>query len=224
MLNEQNFTIVDVETTGGSPFFSRIIEIGLLRIERGEVVEQFQTLINPKQEIPEFITRMTGISDQDVANAPLFEDIAEDLLAKFEDAIFVAHNVTFDYNFLREEFRKADLAFNLDRMCTVRLSRALYKEHKRHNLSAIIERYNFECANRHRAFDDAKVLWDFLQHSAREVDGETLLKAMKQVTTKTRLGNSVLKPGTPVVAINQKSISVDQITYEPEPGEALNIG
>lgn len=192
MLNEKNFTIVDVETTGGSPFFSRIIEVGLLRVERGEIVEQFQTLINPKQEIPEFITRMTGIRDADVALAPAFEDIAEELIAKFENAIFVAHNVAFDYNFLREEFRKAGLAFNLDRMCTVRLSRALYKEHKHHNLSAIIERYNFACDNRHRAFDDAKVLWDFLQHSAREVDGETFLKAMKQVTTKTRLGTSVV--------------------------------
>lgn len=186
MLNENNFTIVDVETTGGSPFFSRIIEVGLIRVERGEIVEEYQTLINPQQEIPEFISRMTGITDYHVARKPKFEDIAEDLLAKFEDAIFVAHNVNFDYSFLKEEFRRAGLVFNSDRLCTVRLSRTLYKEHKRHNLSSIIERYNFECENRHRAFDDAKVLWDFMQLAAAENEPTDFNKAMKQVTTKTR--------------------------------------
>lgn len=185
MLDSTNFTIVDVETTGGSPFFSRIIEVGLLRVERGEVVEKYQTLINPETEIPEFISRMTGITDAKVACKPKFADIAEDLLSKFEDAIFVAHNVGFDYSFLKEEFRRAGLIFNSDRLCTVRLSRALYKEHKHHNLSAIIERYNFECDNRHRAFDDAKVLWDFLQLSASNTVPEVFTIAMKQVTTRT---------------------------------------
>ncbi len=209
MLEQNNFTIVDVETTGGSPFFSRIIEIGLLRVERGEVVEEFQTLVNPGVEIPEFITRMTGISDRHVKNKPTFVDIARDLLSKFEDSIFVAHNVAFDYGFLKEEFRRAGLSFNQNRLCTVRLSRALYKEHKHHNLSAIIERYNFECENRHRAFDDAKVLWDFLQLSSRQNEPEVFTKAMKQVLTKIRI---------------KKPIIIDRLTYEPEPGEALNIG
>lgn len=186
MLDKENFTIVDVETTGGSPFFSRIIEVGLLRVEQGVIVEQFQTLINPEQEIPEFISRMTGITDRQVVSKPKFSDIAEDLLTKFKDAIFVAHNVSFDYGFLKEEFRRAGLIFNTDRLCTVRLSRALYTEHKHHNLTAIIERYNIECSNRHRAFDDAKVLWDFLQLSAQNVEPEVFVKAMKQVTTKTR--------------------------------------
>ncbi len=187
MLNENNFTIVDVETTGGSPFFSRIIEVGLLRVERGEVIEQYQTLVNPEQEIPEFISRMTGITDSQLARKPKFADIAEDLLSKFKDTIFVAHNVNFDYGFLKEEFRRAGLVFNSDRLCTVRLSRALFKEHKRHNLSSIIERYNFVCVNRHRAFDDAKVLWDFMQLAASQIQPEEFAKAFKQVTTKTRI-------------------------------------
>lgn len=186
MLDKNNFTIVDVETTGGSPFFNRIIEVGLLRVERGEVVEQYQTLINPEMEIPEFISRMTGITDSHVKHKPKFADIAQDLLSKFEDAIFVAHNVSFDYSFLKEEFRRAGLVFNTDRLCTVRLSRALYKEHKHHNLTAIIERYNFEIKNRHRAFDDAKVLWDFLQFSKQQISTEEFNKALKQVTTKAR--------------------------------------
>ena len=189
MLNEKNFTIVDVETTGGSPFFSRVIEVGLLRVENGEVVEEFQTLLNPGTPIPEFITGITGITDRDVANSPTFADIAEDLLRKFQDAVFVAHNASFDYGFINEEFRRIGYTFNVDRMCTVKLSRAVYKEHKRHNLTTIIERHGFVCENRHRAFDDAKVLWDFMQLVQREVPNNDLKKVLQQATTKARGGS-----------------------------------
>lgn len=209
MLDQKNFTIVDIESTGGSPFFSRIIEVGLLRIERGEVVEEYQTLIDPGVEIPDFITKMTGISAKQLVGKPTFVDIAEDLLSKFEGSIFVAHNVNFDYGFLKEEFRRAGLVFNVDRLCTVRLSRALYKEHKHHNLSAIIERYNFECQNRHRAFDDAKVLWDFLQLSHRQIEPQEFNKGLLQAITKTRS----VKP----------QLIIDELTYEPDPGESLAI-
>ncbi len=222
MLDKKNFTIVDVETTGGSPFFNRVIEIGLLRVERGEVVEQFQTLLNPEMEIPEFISRMTGITQNDVAAQPTFGEIAEDLLAKFEDAIFVAHNVAFDYNFLKEEFRRSGFSFNLDRLCTVRLSRSLYNEHKRHNLTAIIERYNFECKNRHRAYDDAKVLWDFLQMSSKQIDPEEFNKAINQVTTKSRIAkpatskkDSILK-NLKLKTNSSKKALENEVVYIPE--------
>ncbi|HEX3099886.1 MAG TPA: 3'-5' exonuclease [Patescibacteria group bacterium] len=180
MLSDKNFTIVDVETTGGSPFFNRVIEIGLLRVEKGEVVEEYKTLINPEMDIPEFITNMTGITAQAVANAPTFAELADEILSKFEDSIFVAHNSQFDYGFLKEEFRRLDYSFNMPQLCTVRLSRALYPEHKHHNLTALIERYEFECANRHRAFDDAKVLWDFLQHAQTNIEPAEFHKALKQ--------------------------------------------
>ncbi len=210
MLNSENFTIIDVETTGGSPFFSRIIEIGLLRIQHGEVVEQFQTLVNPNQEIPEFITNMTGIKESDVMNKPVFAELAEDLLTKFENAMFVAHNANFDYSFLKEEFRRAGFSFNIDRLCTVRLSRALFKEHRRHNLSAIIERYNFECENRHRAFDDAKVLWDFMNLAKGMVEEEVFLKALKSSTTKTR----ITKPE--FITSESDHSNINELTYEEE--------
>lgn len=184
MLDEKNFTIVDLETTGGSPFFNRVIEVGLLRVVKGEVVEEYQTLVNPEMPLPEFITKITGLEDQDLINAPLFSEIADDLLSKFEDAIFVAHNSQFDYGFLKEEYRRLGYSFNLPQLCTVRLSRALFPEHKHHNLSALIERYEFECENRHRAFDDARVLWDFLKlmnNSHDQVIFQEVLK--KQIRT-----------------------------------------
>ena len=205
MINQKNFTIVDVETTGGSPFFNRIIEIGLLRVEKGEVIEQYQTLLNPEIPIPEFISKMTGISDSAVAKAPTFSELAEDILQKFENSIFVAHNSIFDYGFLKEEFRRLGYGFNLPQLCTVKLSRALYKEHKRHNLTSIIERFDFECKNRHRAFDDAKVLWDFLQHVNGNIDPIELEKAMSKL---------IRKPGITFKRPNPSLIN--ELEYVPE--------
>ncbi len=209
MLMEKNFTIVDVETTGGSPFFNRVIEIGLLRVEKGEVVREYKQLLNPGMPIPEFITGITGLKDEDLIGQPTFEDIADELLGMFEDSIFVAHNSQFDYGFLKEEFRRLGYGFNMDQLCTVRLSRSLFKEHKHHNLTAIIERYEFECQNRHRAFDDAKVLWDFLQHVHTNVEEKQLQKALKQLLKQPRVIKA--KPS-------------DDITYETETGEILAVG
>ena len=179
-----NVTIVDVETTGGSAAFGRVIEIGILRIEKDELVEKYKTFVNPGQPIPEFITELTGIAERHVKKAPYFEEIAEDLLPLFEDSIFVAHNSSFDYKFLQTEFARAGLVFNMPSLCTVRLSRALYPEYKKHNLSAIIERFDFECKNRHRAFDDAKVLWDFLQLIQRDHPSEIVSTAFNRTLKK----------------------------------------
>lgn len=222
MLLEKNFTIVDVETTGGSPFFNRVIEIGLLRVEKGELIEEYQTLINPEMEIPEFIIKMTGITQEAVAAAPRFEEIAEDVLSKFEDAIFVAHNSQFDYGFLKEEFRRLGYAFNMQQLCTVRLSRALYKEHKHHNLTALIERYNFACENRHRAFDDAKVLWDFLQHVNVDVEEKTLQKVLKRMIREPGARAPKFKT-TRKLGLTNEPVT-EELVYETESGETLNLG
>lgn len=218
MLHDKNFTIVDVETTGGSPFFNRVIEIGLLRVEKGEVVEEYQTLFNPDMVVPEFITKMTGISDEAVALAPRFEDIAEEILSKFEGNIFVAHNSQFDYGFLKEEFRRSGFAFTVPQLCTVRLSRALYKEHRRHNLTTIIERYGFACENRHRAFDDAKVLWDFLQHAHANINAEELQKAFRAVLKTPRI---FTKPPLLPKLKTTKGI-IEELEYVYEEDESQN--
>ena len=183
-MTDRNFTFVDIETTGGSPFFSRIIEVGILRVEKGEIVDTFNRLINPGVAIPEFITALTGVTGKMVKQAPAFEDVAEDILDLFEDSIFVAHNSNFDYKFMKTEFERAGLVFALDTMCTVRLSRVLYPQYKKHNLTALIERFQFVCKNRHRAFDDAKVLWDFLQRASLDFSGPELEAAIVRTVKK----------------------------------------
>ncbi len=176
----RTLTIVDTETTGGSPLTSRVIEIGILRVEHGEISQKYKSLINPGQPIPEFITEFTGITDKKVKNAPYFEEIAEDVLALFEGSVLVAHNSNFDYKFLKSEFERLGFGFTMPSLCTVRLSRALFPQHKRHNLSAIIERFGLACKNRHRAYDDAKAVWDFLQLLPEQFPKEQLAQTFER--------------------------------------------
>lgn len=129
-----------------------------------------------------FTTQLTGITDDDLRVAPVFEEIAEELHQILDGAVFVAHNVNFDYSFLKQEFARIGRDFDPLRLCTVRLSRALYPEYKSHKLANLIERHGFSYAARHRAYDDANVLWQFLQHAETAFERDILLQAIaKQV-------------------------------------------
>lgn len=161
----QPFVFVDIETTGLSARTGgRVLEVGAIRVEEGKVVSEFKQLLHPESRVPYFITQMTGICDDDVKDSPLFCDIAQDLQHFFKDALFIAHNVNFDYRFIQNEFTMLGQTFNKQRLCTVRLSRALFPEHKSHKLDHIIERFGFDVQNRHRAYDDAEILYKFLMH------------------------------------------------------------
>lgn len=164
LLKNKKFAIVDVETTGASPVFDRIIEIGIIRIENGEISSTFNTLINPGTVVSPFIERITGIKTEDLTGAPTFEEVKNKIEELLDGAIFVAHNARFDYGFVKNEIKRTGSSYNSKCLCTVRLSRKLFPEHKKHDLSTLIDRFDFECENRHRAYDDAKVLWDFLLH------------------------------------------------------------
>lgn len=159
---------LDIETSGGSPMDSRITEIGALRIEGGQVAATFNQLINPEQKLPPFITRLTGISDDMLWDQPLFAGVADDLEYFLRDAIFVAHNVSFDYGFIKAEYGRSGTSFNMDRFCTARLSRRLYPQQRRHNLDTIIDVHGIPVVNRHRALDDAKALFEFYKKANQE--------------------------------------------------------
>lgn len=155
---------VDIETNGMSPVEGRVIEVAAIRVENGEITKTLNTLVDPGTEVPWFITNLTGIADRDLREAPVFVEIAEELHAILDGALFVAHNVHFDYSFLEREFARIGREFSPRRLCTVRLSRALYPEHKSHKLASLIERHGFSYQARHRAYDDAHILWQFTQH------------------------------------------------------------
>lgn len=184
-------TFVDVETTGLSPVFGRIIEIGIIRVEENRIVDQFQSLINPQTSIDPFIQSMTGITQQDIDNAPSFYKVKNQIKDLLKDTIFVAHNVLFDFMFIKKEFERLEEDFSTKYCCSVKLSKNLYPHFKQHNLDAIIKRFNFSCLNRHRAFDDAKVLWDFYQASLKEWGEKKLIKAFKTAMKRPTLPVSI---------------------------------
>lgn len=175
---------VDVETTGSSITGDRIMEIGILRVENNSVVETFSSLINPHTYVPEFISGMTGITSDMLQEAPSFEDIAQEIYELLEGCVFVAHNVRFDYGFIRNEFKRFGYSYSSRLLCTAKFSRALFPQYNKHNLDSIMERFGLACENRHRAFDDAKVMWEFYEkviteHTHLPIE-ETLKVVLKQ--------------------------------------------
>src|SRR5690554_7740683 len=122
------YAIVDIETTGGFSALNRITEVAVVVYDGLRVVEEYQTLVNPGRPVPGFITGLTGISTEMVQAAPFFDEIAEELYGLLKDRIFVAHKVTFDYNFIKGEFKHVGISFNQPKLCTVRLSRQIFPD------------------------------------------------------------------------------------------------
>jgi len=174
-------TFIDVETTGMSPQHDRVIEVGILRVEDGEVVAQYNKLLNPETFIHPSIQSLTGISPLELERAPTFEQEKDEIYELLQDSVFVAHNVRFDYAFLKGEFSRFQMPFTAKQLCTARLSRALFPSERKHGLSALIERFGFTCTHRHRAFDDAHVLWQFFQKIHADIKPELLTEAVTRV-------------------------------------------
>ena len=171
--------IVDVETTGITATGDRITEIGIVLVEDGEVVEEWQSLVNPECTIPVEIQALTGITDAMVANAPTFAELAKEVLFKLEGCLFVAHNARFDYGFIKNAFRRMEIAFTADVLCTVRLSRRLYPQFPQHNLDALISRLRLNADDRHRALGDARITWAALDAMCRGNPADAVDSAMK---------------------------------------------
>jgi DNA polymerase-3 subunit epsilon len=174
--------IVDVETTGAHPAWDRVTEIAVVEVADGEVRSEWSTLVNPGTRIPPAIQALTGITDDMVAAAPAFEDLAPGLYERLEGRVFVAHSARFDYGFLRHEFERAGLRFQARTLCTVKLSRRLYPEQARHNLDSLIERHHLQCSARHRALGDAQAVWQFLRVAAEERGSEAVAQAAGQLS------------------------------------------
>lgn len=180
---------VDVETTGTSPAAARITEVGVVLVApsgaeeaSGERrVERWSTLVNPGVPIPPEIRLLTGITDAMLANAPRFAEIADELRARLDGAVFVAHQASFDYGFVRREFERVGVAFHATTLCTVRLSRRLFPDRAPHSLDAIIARLGLPATDRHRALGDAQALWEFVQALYRRFPGPVVEDAARRL-------------------------------------------
>lgn len=169
--------LIDLETTGADPVGDRITEIAILRIEGGEIVARWESLVNPQRSIPDMIVRLIGITDAMVANAPAFAELVPQVRRLLDGAVFVAHNARFDYGFICNEINRIGQIFEAPVLCTVKLSRALYPQHHRHGLDALITRHGFVCDARHRAMGDAEVLRQFTLQVAATFPAEVLERA-----------------------------------------------
>lgn len=150
------YAIVDIETTGGNAAGSRITEIAIL-IHNGEgIIERFETLINPEKEIPLPIFALTGINNEMVANAPVFGDIAEQVHSLLENRVFVAHNVNFDYSFVKHQLDAEGYRFSAPKLCTVRMSRKIKPGLYSYSLGKLCRSLGIPIENRHRAGGDAE--------------------------------------------------------------------
>jgi len=148
--------IIDTATTGVSKHRGKITEIAIYKHDGKQVIDEFVSLINPETSIPHDISRLTGITNQMVADAPRFYEVAKRILEITEDSVFVAHNVNFDYGFIEEEFDRLGYDFRLKKMCTVKQSRALIPGHRSYSLGKLTTELGINLEGRHRAAGDAK--------------------------------------------------------------------
>lgn len=159
MMNKKNrntkYAIVDIETTGGNASGSRITEIAILIHNGEEVVDRFETLVNPEKEIPLPIFALTGINNEMVADAPVFGEVAEKIYSLLRDRVFVAHNVNFDYSFVRYQLDAQGFKLSVPKLCTVRMSRKIRPGLHSYSLGNLCRSLEIQVSNRHRAGGDA---------------------------------------------------------------------
>ena len=173
--------IVDLETTGTRPATDRITEIGVLEVERFEVISHWSTLVNPGMPVPSEVQTLTGITREMLAEAPRFADFAGELHERLEGRVLIAHNARFDYGFLRREFDRAGIRFHARSVCGVKLAKRLYPRERGHDLDSLIDRHGITCTARHRAMADAEALWQFLRVAAEEHGEDVITVAARQV-------------------------------------------
>lgn len=212
------FAIVDIETTGGSPRNEKITEIAVYIHDGLKIVDEFSSLVNPECNIPYFITGLTGITNEMVADAPKFYEIAREIVQLTEGQIFVGHNVNFDYSFVRQEFKNLGFDFNRKTLDTVKFARQVIPGLRSYSLGRLCKQLNISLTNRHRAAGDALATVRLLE--------ELLARDKKKIAAK------ILKPGHPQgINPNITKKLLNKLPEEPgvyylwdEQGELIYIG
>jgi len=152
----QLYVVVDVETTGGRGGNHRVTEIGAVKIRGGEIIDEWQSLINSERHIPKYIQTLTGINNNMVSGAPEFSDIATAFGDFIGDDIFAAHNVNFEYGFISREYRRLDKKFTALKICTCASMRKYYPRRKSYSLKNLCQKFDIDPTNHHRALSDAR--------------------------------------------------------------------
>lgn len=174
------FAIIDTETTGGNPAKDRVMEVAILVHDGEKVIDEFNTLINPNVPIAPFIRSLTGINEGMLKDAPTFEEVAQRILEMTEKNIFVAHNVSFDYSVIRNEFRRMGIRFERKQLCTVKLSRNILPGMNSYSLGKLCKEIGINLEGRHRAYGDAAATTELFSILLQR-DDENRMRSMLEV-------------------------------------------
>jgi DNA polymerase III subunit epsilon len=176
------FVIIDIETTGNSPKHGQITEIAIYQHDGIKITGSFSSFVKPDMDIPLFITRLTGITNEMVKDAPRFYEIARKIVELTAGYTFVAHNVRFDYKFLQEEFARLGYQYNRKTLCTVKLSRKFFPGLQSYSLGKICHELGIEINNRHRAAGDALATVKLFELVLRKNEEQNKINAVNQVS------------------------------------------
>ncbi|WEK20880.1 MAG: exonuclease domain-containing protein [Candidatus Pedobacter colombiensis] len=213
------YAVVDIETTGGFASGNGITEISILVHDGQGVVDTFETLINPEQDIPAYIESLTGISNDMVVAAPVFKAVAAQIYELLHDKIFVAHNVNFDFSFVRHQLMQCGYELNSRKLCTVRLSRKIWPGHGSYSLGKLCAARGISLNNRHRAGGDAAataiLLTRLIADDAENIIAQTLKKFSKE---------QALPPNLPKSQIDRLPSVPGVYYFKDQKGKVIYIG
>ena len=199
------FICFDVETTGLNPKYERLTEIGAVRVKNGEILDRFNTFVNPEKHIPQNITQLTGITDEMVSDAPSEEEAVKSFFDFCGDAVLVAHNAPFDVSFIKAVCSRHGMKYGYTHMDTVPLCRSLYPELKRYKLNLVAEYLKLPKFNHHRASDDAFVLAEILQKAIEKMDGMDI-HTTRQINTMLAGGdNTKIKSNHMIILVKNQT-------------------
>lgn len=223
------YAIIDIETTGGQPAQDKITEIAIFIHDGKKIVDKYATLINPQRPIPYFISNLTGITDEMVQDAPKFYEVAKEIVEFTEGKVFVAHNVRFDYSFMKKEFADLGYTFQRKTLCTVRLSRSLLPGLPSYSLGKLCKSIDIDLKQRHRAIGDAEataVLFDKLLKINRPVVDGNLNMAADNTTLvlKEEIKTSLLPPAIRKEQVDALPMVPGVYYFHNEAGEVIYVG
>lgn len=213
------YAIVDIETTGSYAAANGITEIAIYISDGMQVIDHYETLVNPGQPIPYYIQAMTGITDKMVATAPRFEQVAEKIFSLLKDRVFVAHNVNFDYSFVKAHLQDSGFVLLEKKLCTVRLGRKIFPGLPSYSLGRLCASLGIPVYERHRAGGDAEATAT-LFHRMMENDRDKHIEKSLQRNSK----ESILPPHVPKAHFEALPYTPGVYYFHNEKGKVVYVG